>query len=221
MRPKRLQSAGEISQPAKIIAVAARLFQQEGFEKTTTRDIARDAGMTSGMIFYYFESKDRLLEEVISQGIRVGLELVERRLSASRGPLNRYRAAIRSHLELVTGDLGAAHKVSFREWRSLSQEARDRVRVLSQRYREIWVDLLRRLAEAGHLRSEVEFTRRAIIGALNWSPFVKIGVSSGPNVVADNICATFLNMPLTQFIDACDEELKLSQSREAESVQQG
>lgn len=210
MRAKRSQLDGEVSRRGKIVEVAARLFQQQGFDRTTTRDIAREAGMTSGMIFYYFDSKEKLLEEVISRGVGEGLELVEFRLAACRGPLNRYRAAIRSHLELLMGDLGAAHEVSFREWRSLSQEAKNRLRVHNQRYRELWVELLQRLAEAGHLRGDIEFTRRAIIGALNWSPFIKAGKSGTPAEVGDNICAVFLNMPLGQFVSACEEELKVA-----------
>ncbi len=48
----------------RILASARQLFAQRGFEGTSTKDIAAHAGVPSGLVFYYFETKDALIDAV-------------------------------------------------------------------------------------------------------------------------------------------------------------
>jgi AcrR family transcriptional regulator len=52
----------------QIIEAALRVFAQKGFVRATNKDIAREAGVTPGLIYHYFESKEALLKTVIEQG---------------------------------------------------------------------------------------------------------------------------------------------------------
>jgi AcrR family transcriptional regulator len=49
----------------QIIEAAMRVFAQKGFTRATNKDIAREAGITPGLIYYYFESKEDLLKTII------------------------------------------------------------------------------------------------------------------------------------------------------------
>lgn len=49
----------------QIIDAAMRVFSQKGFTKATNKDIAREAGITPGLIYYYFESKEALLQAIL------------------------------------------------------------------------------------------------------------------------------------------------------------
>lgn len=49
----------------QIIDAALRVFSQKSFTSATNKDIAREAGITPGLIYYYFESKEKLLEAII------------------------------------------------------------------------------------------------------------------------------------------------------------
>lgn len=49
----------------QIIDAAMRVFAEKGFGKATNKDIAREAGITAGLIYYYFESKEALLKAII------------------------------------------------------------------------------------------------------------------------------------------------------------
>src|ERR1700712_2072350 len=51
----------------QIIAAAAELLYERGLFDTRIGDIAERAGTSSPTILYYFESKDRLLEEAVDQ----------------------------------------------------------------------------------------------------------------------------------------------------------
>ena len=51
----------------QILDAAMRVFAQKGFIRATNKDIAREAGITPGLIYYYFESKGAVLRAIIEQ----------------------------------------------------------------------------------------------------------------------------------------------------------
>src|SRR5690348_1038748 len=50
-----------------IVDTAVRLFREQGYEKTTMRAIAQAAGLSVGNAYYYFPSKDHLVQEFYTQ----------------------------------------------------------------------------------------------------------------------------------------------------------
>jgi len=68
---------------ARILASARKLIAQHGFEATSTKDIAADAGVPSGLVFYYFKSKDELLETIFESNPPLQVLSVMREASAS------------------------------------------------------------------------------------------------------------------------------------------
>jgi len=50
----------------RIITEAIKLFALKGFSAVSTRDIARMVGMNIASIYYYYESKEALLEDIFS-----------------------------------------------------------------------------------------------------------------------------------------------------------
>jgi AcrR family transcriptional regulator len=51
----------------QILDAAMRVFSQKGFAKATNKDVAREAGITPGLIYYYFESKESLLTNILEE----------------------------------------------------------------------------------------------------------------------------------------------------------
>ncbi|SRR5437899_2436300 len=49
----------------QIIDAAMQVFAQKGFIRATNKDIAREAGITPGLIYYYFDSKEDLLKTIV------------------------------------------------------------------------------------------------------------------------------------------------------------
>src|SRR5579872_4298753 len=58
----------------QILDAAMRVFAQKGFTRATNKDIAREAGITPGLIYYYFESKEAVFKEIVEQ--RSPLQLI-------------------------------------------------------------------------------------------------------------------------------------------------
>lgn len=61
----RTQSARRAETRAAILAAAADVFAQSGLAGARTDAIAAAAGVNKAMLYYYFESKDRLFEAVV------------------------------------------------------------------------------------------------------------------------------------------------------------
>ncbi|NJM66738.1 MAG: TetR/AcrR family transcriptional regulator [Acaryochloris sp. RU_4_1] len=53
---------------SRILAAAQHLFARQGFEKTTTRQLAEAAGIAEGTLFRHFENKKAILVAVVTQG---------------------------------------------------------------------------------------------------------------------------------------------------------
>jgi AcrR family transcriptional regulator len=57
----------------QIIDAAMQAFSQKGYTRATNKDIAREAGITPGLIYHYFESKEALLKSIIEERSPLGL----------------------------------------------------------------------------------------------------------------------------------------------------
>lgn len=51
----------------EIIDAARHLFQRKGIAKTSINDIAKSIGVAKGLVYYYFSSKDELVETVLDE----------------------------------------------------------------------------------------------------------------------------------------------------------
>jgi AcrR family transcriptional regulator len=85
----------------QIIAAAAAVMYERGLFDTRIGDIAERAGTSSATILYYFESKDRLLEEAVDHADREWYGHLERRMAECDGAAAKLRRLIE---DTCTGD---------------------------------------------------------------------------------------------------------------------
>lgn len=60
--------SSELAIEERILKAAQRLFARRGFERTTTRELARAAGVAEGTLFRYFDTKKAILVAVATRG---------------------------------------------------------------------------------------------------------------------------------------------------------
>ena len=53
----------------KIISAALELFAEHGYERTSVRMLAQHAGISQGLLYNYFESKEHVLTEIMDLGM--------------------------------------------------------------------------------------------------------------------------------------------------------
>jgi AcrR family transcriptional regulator len=58
--------AREVDRRERILASAAALFARKGVAATTVREIADEAGILSGSLYHHFESKEAMVDEIVS-----------------------------------------------------------------------------------------------------------------------------------------------------------
>ncbi|HTC82461.1 MAG TPA: helix-turn-helix domain-containing protein, partial [Acidimicrobiia bacterium] len=88
----------------RLLDAAAKVFRDKGYAGARLADIAERAGMHTPGVYYYFPSKEDLVEEVLRTGVARAAAFVEERVAALPGgasALDRLRAAIEGHVLMV------------------------------------------------------------------------------------------------------------------------
>jgi len=63
----------------RIVEAALELFRTRGFEATTTRDIAQSAGIATGTLFNYFDTKEAIIGQLAQEAIGLARNAVTSR----------------------------------------------------------------------------------------------------------------------------------------------
>lgn len=196
-----LRAPAETSRIADFIDAASRLIAEQGYDRTSVRDIAQAINLTSGTMFYHFKTKDDLLEAVIKQGLSDGLVLMNQAVDrAGPGSLARFLALVTAHIGVVHGDLRHVHRVWNREWDRLRPEGRGRLRPMVEQYRALLHQLLIALGQDGHLEADPETVRHLLLPALNWTTaWAELPDESSRAALGKQICAAALNQTVDTF----------------------
>lgn len=98
-----------------IIETAEKLFASDGFEGTSVRDIAQEAGVNIAMISYYFGSKEKLMEAVFERRAVLAKMKVESLLqNKDLSPLQKVNVLIDDFVEKIMTQQ-QFHKIMMRE----------------------------------------------------------------------------------------------------------
>src|SRR5262245_19034602 len=85
----------------RILDAAVKVFAQEGFYNAKVSQIAQAAGVADGTIYLYFKSKDDLLISLFEDRMELVNRTLKEALASARGAVDRLKAVVRLHLELV------------------------------------------------------------------------------------------------------------------------
>jgi AcrR family transcriptional regulator len=140
----------------QIIAAAAEVLYERGLFDTRIGDIAERAGTSSPTILYYFESKDRLLEEAVEYADR---QFYERQSDGQ----DQYERASDKLVHLIEEtSLGPGGLNDYTLWMEIWVRARRDPTVrrsyfrLDRRQRTLIADIVRDGQEAGEFRADVD-----------------------------------------------------------------
>ncbi|GAB4585306.1 TetR/AcrR family transcriptional regulator [Nocardia sp. IFM 10818] len=82
----------------RLAAAAAQVFYERGVEKTTIADIARVAEVPVGNVYYYFKTKDQLIQAAIGAHDRTMREVIAV-LERDEDPAERLKGLVRGWVE--------------------------------------------------------------------------------------------------------------------------
>ncbi len=157
----------------RILDAAAHVLSVKGYAGMRLTDVADYAELQAPAIYYYFPSREDLIEEVMWVGIaemREHLTDVLSTLPPEMAPLDRILVAVEAHLrhELEISDYTTA---SIRNSGQVPEKIRKRQHVEESKYGEIWNALIKDAAAEGQIREDLDLyiAQMLVLGALNWT----------------------------------------------------
>jgi AcrR family transcriptional regulator len=172
----------------RILDAAAKVFRAQGYAGARLADIAAEAGTKAGSLYYYFESREALVEEVLDQGLDRAFAETRRQVDAlpSGTPrVEQLATAIRAHMGTVL-ELDNYTSASIRMLGHVPEPIRARHMKRQAVYGAYWRELLEAAADAGELRDGIDLSaaRMLLLGMLNWSPEWYRGGRLSPEEIA-------------------------------------
>ena len=151
-----------------LLAHAARVFAQRGYDRTTMRDLAAVSGMSLAGIYYYVRGKEDLLAHIQERCFTQVLEGSDVALAAEGvlDPLDRLATFIRHHVTFFAAHMPEM-KVLSHEAAALTGDRQRKINHLKRRYVDRLEGLLRDAApdQAPAERSAAAY---ALFGMMNW-----------------------------------------------------
>lgn len=190
--PRR--SPGPQRRRAEVLETAARMFAEKGYESTTSKDIGTELGMLRGSIYYYFESKELLLFELIEEVWVGALAYLDEILASDAGPVEKLEELIRRHVLYLTDNTVNA-SLFLHEARSLSGEHRKAVEAHELRYQRAVTQLIKDGQKLGVIRGDVDakLVMFQLLGAVNWTyRWYQKGKGAAATRVADQFSHSLL-----------------------------
>lgn len=148
------------------MSAAASLFNKRGYDATSMRDIAKEAGMLAGSMYYHFPSKDDLIIATYEEGRHLIAEAVLQSIDGVTDPWERLQEAAIAHMNTLFG----GNNFSILLCADISRAApalRNRLIESRDSYDALFMQLIEDLP----LPSDVDPTlvRLNLLGSMNWS----------------------------------------------------
>jgi AcrR family transcriptional regulator len=153
---------------AQILDTAATLFAERGFHGVSVAELGAACGISGPALYKHFESKDAMLAEMLVSISEELLDVGRRRAGEADDPRGALHALIGWHIDFALHNKPLI-VVQDRDWASLPDDARERVRSLQRRYVDLWADRLREV-HPGLGAKDARARAHAAFGLLNSTP---------------------------------------------------
>ena len=189
------QTTKAASRREELLAIAADLFAQRGFKNTTVRDIADASGILSGSLYHHFDSKESMVDEILSSFQTELFRQYDEVADSELDPRAKFEAVIRisfeaihdHHSEVAIYQNDAAYLAEFERFGYLNER--------NAQLRKLWVSLLEEGVRAGAFRPDLDtevvyrFIRDTVWVAVRW-------YRPGGNLSARDVADQYLSILL-------------------------
>jgi AcrR family transcriptional regulator len=199
MSPRRRDAEGTAAaraeRRAELLATAAEVFASRGYAATTVREIADAAGILGGSLYYHFDSKESMADEILSTFLDEMWAAYDRVLEAELGArdtlttliVESFRCIDRHRPAVVMYQNESRHLATSSRFAYLTESRR--------RFEEMWTTLLERGVREEAFRSDLDtalvyrFIRDTVWVAATW-------YQHGGRLTAEEIAKQYLAMVL-------------------------
>lgn len=152
----------------KILKIAAELFYKNGYDNTTTRELAKEVGLSNAGIYYHFQEKNDLLYQIINESTRELHQSVIDAIKQEDDPINNLnriisiivKIAVESRMEIGIL-LKESNRLSPQELEGINKKMKEVVDLVKHE--------LAKLQNRGLLQeSNITVSAFALMGITNW-----------------------------------------------------
>jgi len=139
------------ARPEEILVAALELFTEKGFSATRMQDVAKQAGISKGTLYLYFENKEAIFRSVVQEMISPRLDEFEEMVKLYKGPSEELlRKMIKGWWQSVGETrLSAIPKLIVSEAGNFPELAEFFVNTVVKRGRKVFTDVVSRGITSG------------------------------------------------------------------------
>lgn len=187
----------------EVLQAAARVFGTNGYHASRMDDVAKAMGVTKGVIYYHFRSKEEIFVEVMSGGIEGAIRRLETVLARQLPTAETLRLAIQTHVEYNINDQAQGYFAMLvaNQMRLLSPEGQARIREWQRAYGSLFHTLLQKGIDEGVLLNRnVHVTQNILVSAMNhapdwYRPAAGVSIAEASAHLADQLMGGILRPP--------------------------
>lgn len=151
-----------------ILRHAARVFSEKGYEGASIRDISRASGVSLAGLYYYIESKQKLLYLIQAYTFKTVLARLEKGLADVKDPVQKLKILVHNHLDYFLQH-PVEMKVLSHEDEALEGEYRKEVMALKRKYYDTALGIFEELRRSGRTRGvNGRVAVLSLFGMVNW-----------------------------------------------------
>jgi AcrR family transcriptional regulator len=135
----------------QFVAAATALFARNSYDATTMKEISKQAGFSTGLIYSYVQTKEDMLFLVLQNLLDSYLREIPRSLVNVVDPIDRFCAAVRAYCQVIDAHSDAT-LLAYRATKSLSSDRKAEIKKMEFATNRLVADCVRNCIEAGYFR---------------------------------------------------------------------
>lgn len=208
-RSRRRTYAKSAEKHQRILDAAAKALAEHGYAEAKLSQIARDAGTHAGSLYYYYPSRDDLMQAVLLAAVDRVSELASFfDEKPEQSPLEQLaKLAHQAIVQLATMRNDDYLRAYLRNYNQVPESIRSVLKTRRRRLRRRLTELMQQAKEAGQIPSHVDshIATQFIAGAINW-----VGLwfdPAGPHSAQD-VADTYLDLLMNGLLGVRDANVR-------------
>src|SRR5690606_5817130 len=199
MSPRRRDAEGAAAARAarrtELLGTAAEVFAARGYAATTVREVADAAGMLGGSLYYHFDSKESMIDEILSGFLTALWRDYDAVLARGGGAEQTPRGLVTASFQAIDRDRPAVVLYQNEAKHLASNPRFGYLAESGARFREMWTGLLEQGSRDGSFRADLDapvvyrFIRDTVWLAAGW---YRPGGRLSPDEIAEQYLALVL-----------------------------
>ena len=159
------------SRQEEVYATAAKLFATRGYHATRMQDIADELGMLKGSLYYYFDSKEDLIDKITSGRIEELYDAIQAIVDTGHAPTQKLTLAIDEHIRFFQDHVHIYTIFVREQLANINDGTANSADVMNKKYQNLFRQILQEGIDAGEFSADIDtqIIMRAILGMCNYT----------------------------------------------------